>query len=244
MNQFKKRLLKLLGSPKRKYSRFVRRRMLASNSIEHRFTWIYKRNHWGNCESVSGPGSTLRYTENLRKHLPLLFSEYKVRKVLDAPCGDFNWMKEVVKEIDIHYVGADIVPQLVESNNALYKSEHVGFIHADITNGALPAVDLMICRDCLFHFSYADIAKFINNFCQSDIPYLLTTTHINKSDFENKDIKTSEFRLIDLHKPPFFFPEPLFSIDDWVEPHPARQMRLWSKGQVLGALKKMERAPR
>src|SRR5260370_61794 len=127
MNKFKQRLLKLLGSPKRKYLRLVRRRILASDSIEHRFTWVYKRNHWGDRESVSGPGSTLRYTENLRKQLPLLFAEYKVRKVLDAPCGDFNWMQEDVKEIDIDYVGADIVPQLVENNNALYKSERVGF---------------------------------------------------------------------------------------------------------------------
>ena len=242
MNKFKQRILKLLASPKRKYSRYVRRQMLASESIERRFTWIYRSNVWGDRESVSGPGSTLRYTENLRKQLPLLFAEYKIRRVLDAPCGDFNWMKEVVKENDIDYVGADIVPQLVESNNVLYKSENVGFIHADITNGTLPAVDLMICRDCLFHFSYADIAKFIKNFCRSDIPYLLTTTHINKSGFENKDIKTSEFRLIDLRKPPFFFPEPLFTIDDWVESHPARQMGLWSKDQVLDALKKIDGA--
>jgi len=233
--KIKQQFLKLLGSPRRKYVRFVRRRMLASDSIEHRFTWIHKSNLWGDRESASGPGSTLRYTENLRRRLPALFAEYEVRKVLDAPCGDFNWMKEVVRETGIRYVGADIVPQLVADNNARYKSERIGFIHADITRGALPAADLMICRDCLFHLSNADVARFVDNFCRSDIPYLLTTTHINHSGFDNRDIRTSEFRLLDLRKPPFSFPEPLCAIDDWIEDHPPRQMCLWSRDQLLGA---------
>jgi hypothetical protein len=38
--------------------------------------------------------------------------------MLDAPCGDFNWMKEVDLSA-VHYTGGDIVEPLVNSNHLL-----------------------------------------------------------------------------------------------------------------------------
>ena len=78
----------------------------------------------------------------------------------------------------------------------------------------------MICRDCLFHFSYEDIFKFFENFINSNIKFLLTTSHFNdynnnKSFFKNKNILTGDFRKIDLFSEPFSFKKNyLLSIED------------------------------
>lgn len=237
MSKSRNWLIKLLGSPKRKYLRFARKNILNAGTIEQRFTWVYNTKHWGNEESISGPGSTLKYTENLRKNLPSLFRQYEILSVLDAPCGDFNWMKEVVRSTEVSYFGMDIVQKLVEENQTRYRADNINFGHGDITQSELPASDLMICRDCLFHLSYDDIYRFLKNFLRSDIKFLLTTTHVNYAgDFENEDIKSSDFRKIDLFLPPFALPEPLRAIDDWIDPYPPRQMCLWSKQQIADAL--------
>ena len=41
--------------------------ILKLDNIEDRFIEIYNANCWGNKKSVSGGGSTLKYTENLRE---------------------------------------------------------------------------------------------------------------------------------------------------------------------------------
>ena len=91
-------------------------KLLSIPSNEDRFTWIYKKKIWSKGESRSGPGSTLKYTENLRKQLPILFQKYSIQKIFDAPCGDFNWMRLVVDKLDVNYLGADIVPELIKNN--------------------------------------------------------------------------------------------------------------------------------
>jgi len=59
------------------------------------FSQIHRNNLWGEQESVSGNGSSLAATANLRQELPPLLAGLNVTSLLDAPCGDFNWMKEV-----------------------------------------------------------------------------------------------------------------------------------------------------
>ncbi|MBT8568911.1 class I SAM-dependent methyltransferase [Polynucleobacter paneuropaeus] len=206
-------------------------------NIEDRFTSIYSENYWGNTESVSGDGSTLEYTKNLRKLLPLMFQEFSITSIFDAPCGDFNWMHDLLKNLQMRYIGGDIVLPLIQANNRNYGSETTRFIHIDLTQFQFPSVDLMICRDCLFHLSFSDSKLVIENFLKSDIKYLLTSTHKNSNNFQNGDIETGDFRKIDLFSAPYNFPKnPLFRIDDWLKPDPEREMCLWSREQVLESL--------
>lgn len=107
-------------------SRF--QQVLARGSVEDRFTWIYKTNYWQSDESVSGVGSTLEYTENLRKELPLLISKYSISRVFDAPCGDFNWMRHLLPVINVNYIGGDIVRPLIDEHNQKYKTSTITFI--------------------------------------------------------------------------------------------------------------------
>ncbi|MGA0133216.1 MAG: class I SAM-dependent methyltransferase [Opitutales bacterium] len=209
----------------------------AMGSIEERFTWIYENNYWQEGESASGTGSTLRYTENLRKELPGLFSRFGVQKIFDAPCGDFNWMRLVVASTGVRYQGADIVRPMIESLQTRHGSERVTFVHLDLIRGPFPRADLMVCRDCLFHLSYADARRVLENFVASGTPYLLTTTHRDDGTWVNRDIPTGGFRPMDLFAPPYSLPrDPLARVEDWVAPDPEREMCLWSREQVAAAL--------
>lgn len=182
------------------------RKSINSLPLKERFSKIHAINYWGNSESLSGKGSTVEHTEKLREFLPYIFKKYKVGIVFDAPCGDFNWMRLVVDKLDVNYLGADIVPELIKNNKLNYQAEKISFIEMDLTKDLFPNADLMICRDCLFHLSFEDTKKLLKNFLDSNIEYLLTTTYANKSLFVNTDIVSGHFRLIDLTISPYNFP--------------------------------------
>jgi hypothetical protein len=204
---------------------------------EDRFTWIYESNHWKSKESASGSGSTLAYTSQLRSELPGLLQRLGVRTLFDAPCGDFNWMAEVLPNLDVVYIGADIVKPLVDSLNESHGSDRVTFIHLDLISSPHIKADLMFCRDALFHLSFEDAKSVLRNFVNSNTPYLLTTCHFMSPGFKNLDIVTGDFRTLDLRLEPFRLPAGfLFKIEDWVAPDPERYMLLWSRDQVIAAV--------
>jgi hypothetical protein len=78
--------------------------VFALKNAEDRFTLIYKKKYRQNEESVSGFGSTLEYTANLRNKLPELFGKFSIKTIFDAPCGDFNWMGYILKENNLNYI--------------------------------------------------------------------------------------------------------------------------------------------
>src|ERR1035437_7820532 len=92
----------------KKYIHYV----LNSKDVEQRFTNIYRYNKWNGKESISGTGSDIYNTKIIIKELPILFNEYGISTMLDLPCGDFNWMRNVDLN-DIDYTGADIVIDLI-----------------------------------------------------------------------------------------------------------------------------------
>lgn len=214
-----------------------RREIFAHDDIEQRFSVIHDQNYWRSAETVSGSGSTLAATENLRKELPALFERFSIHSVFDAPCGDFSWMREVVAGSNITYHGADIVRSLVEANRAAYANERTTFSHLDITRAEFPHADLWLCRDSLFHLSNEDIARALDRFANSSIDYMLATTHINTNGFRNFDIATGDCRLLDLFAAPHSLPTDVgHRIIDYRDPDPPREMCLWSRPQIAATL--------
>ncbi len=199
---------------------------------EDRFTAIYKHNEWKNEESRSGEGSTLEYTRNIRKEIPPLIERYGFKTILDAPCGDYHWFHRIQRAQDTQYIGADIVEPLIATNQENFGNENTRFIHLDIIEQQLPDADLWLCRDCLVHLSYGDIFSVIANFLDSNIRYLLTSTHPDCD--RNIDIPTGHFRLLNLALPPFSFCKPILLIDDWIEGSPVRHLALWEKKDLAG----------
>ncbi|SMD46069.1 hypothetical protein SAMN00777080_4748 [Aquiflexum balticum DSM 16537] len=181
-------------------------------STKEVFSKIYKENYWVYGKSVSGTGSDIDQTNVIISELEKLFQEYEIKSILDAPCGDFNWMNQVKLE-GIDYLGIDIVEELIQSNNFTYKNcSGLDFKTGNIIIDELPKVDLIFCRDCLVHFSFADIKKALDNFKRSGSKYLLTTSFIKHPTA--KDIQTGFWRPVNLNKLPFFFPSPLRTINE------------------------------
>lgn len=117
--------------------------------------------------------------------------------------------------VDLHgvrYTGGDIVPEIIAEATRRHGTPGRRFLVLDLTRSPLPAADLLLCRDCLVHLSYADIAKAVANIRSSEIEYLLTTTFTKESRFT--DIVTGDWRPIDLEAPPFSFPPPLELLDE------------------------------
>ncbi|MFN4016072.1 MAG: FkbM family methyltransferase [Reyranella sp.] len=205
--------------------------------MESAFTQFYTTNKWGNKESKSGAGSTLAYTANLREKLPILVREHGIKSMFDAPCGDFNWMKEVKFDDDFIYMGGDIVADLIAHTAEKYSSPKRSFMRFDVVTDEFPKVDMWFCRDLLFHLPFKLGLSALENFTRSQIKFAMITTHVNSGTFLNKDTdRAGPFRLMDLFSPPFNFPLPLARVRDYVAPYPPREMCLWTREQVISAL--------
>ena len=226
-------------------SRFGRRliqlrrekRILSQFDVKDReqlFSHYYETGLWNSEESASGPGSTLEYTENIRREIPLLIERLGIRKILDAPCGDYNWFQSIPRSDDVEYIGGDIVKALVKHNQDVHGNRNTRFVHIDILMDKLPEADLWLCRDCLFHLSNEDVFLAFRNFLNSGMRYLLTSTHTEC--MENTDIPTGRFRELNLERAPFNLGIPAVAMDDWVEGFPVRKLALWERDQVANAL--------
>jgi len=160
---------------------------------------------WSGNESQSGAGSSLDQTAAIRHALPLLCTRLGVRTLLDLPCGDFHWMTTV--DLDsVSYIGGDLLPELIDTNRIRYARQGRTFRVLDLVTSNLPDADLLLCRDCLVHLSFADIALAIANIRASRTPYLLTTTFPGQE--VNEDIVTGDWRPINLQAAPFDWPQP------------------------------------
>jgi hypothetical protein len=196
------------------------------------FSLIYRQNRWGSEESASGPGSTLYATTRVRAELPGLLARHGVQSMLDAPCGDFRWMREVDLGISC-YMGADIVAEMIEHLQARYGASEREFLVRDITRHDLPCADLVFCRDCLVHLSHEDVWAAIQRFRDSGSTYLLTTTYPETD--RNPNIFSGHWRPLNLQLPPFSFPEPLEMLnegpydlmDDGTPYRPDKSLGLW-----------------
>lgn len=181
-----------------------------SGKTEHEiFKDIYESNTWGDSESASGTGSSLKATDHLRVQLPALLMKHNIKSMLDLPSGDFNWMRSIDLQ-RITYTGADIVPEIVERNQK-YSDAQRRFVVLNLIEDNLPACDLILVRDCLVHLPFEQALKAVENIKRSPIQYLLVT-HFPGS--ANSDIPMGQWRPLDLCSKPFSFPAPLDVISE------------------------------
>ena len=62
---------------------------------QERFEMIYNDNFWESNESSSGIGSEIKNTKEVLRAIKLIIKQYKIRSIIDIPCGDFNWMSSL-----------------------------------------------------------------------------------------------------------------------------------------------------
>ena len=211
-------------------------KQLATMSPRSVFEAIYERNAWKGTESVSGLGSDHQQTSRVAAELPRVLQEINAKSLLDIPCGDFYWMKDV-DLTGIQYTGADIVLDLVEGNKK-YENESRTFIHCDLMTSRLPSAEVIFCRDCLVHFSNEHVWQTLRNIAQSDARYLITTTFTQRAN--KKSIVTGQWRPLNLQASPFNLPAPLNLIDEQCTQddgaYPDKMLGLWSVETIRTAV--------
>jgi len=182
-------------------------------SNKTKFTEIYASEGFtGRQYPSSGIGSSLEQTAVIRQELPKLLVDYKIRSLVDVPCGDFTWMRKVNLD-GVDYQGFDIVEQIIVSNKKKYTARNLKFGALDIVKDIPPKADLIFCRDCLVHLSNIDVLKALSNLKKSGSTYLLTTTFPN-ADVNADMVSARGWRPLNLQKRPFNLPETLLLINE------------------------------
>jgi SAM-dependent methyltransferase len=216
--------------------RFVARAKAADSeppSRKERFSLIYRHGLWTDGDPavpLSGGGSTLQATQTIRERLPELLQDLQCETLLDVGCGDFTWMSTVA--LPCRYIGADVVPSVIESNSKFADDRRTFVLH-DAVNEQLPEADVVLCREVLFHLSLEDALSVLRTILRSERSYLVATT--DARTLFNGDIETGDFRLLNLEKRPFRFPPPLRTLpDEWMSE--GRRLGVWQIESIRSAL--------
>ncbi len=185
-------------------------------NLKNTFSEIYIKNSWGGVNSASGPGSDLIQTKLIIEEIPNLIIKHNIKKITDAPCGDFFWMSNVISKVYDYidsYTGLDIVDKLIDENKIKYKKDKINFFSQDLTKSTLNYSDLIICRDCFLHLSYKNIYKILENFKKSGSNLLLVSTYTQHENFDVDEFFPAG-RALNLEKPPFNLEKSLALINE------------------------------
>jgi len=176
-------------------------------------------------ESVSGIGSSLAYTENYRKNLLKIITKYDIKNIFDCSCGDWNWMKEIKEQLPI-YVGNDVVKNLIENNNKLYKTDKISFVHGDmistLRNYENKKFDLIVCRHTFEHLPEEYCIEAINEYKRvANYAIITTNNSLNVSNVNINKVANGNSRGIHLHLSPYvhLLNEPVESFYDSIGEH-------------------------
>src|SRR5689334_13257574 len=125
----------------------------------------------------------------------------QIRSVVDLGCGDWQF-SQYIDWSGIQYTGVDLVPSVVEQNQARFAKSNVRFQLYDGDFSRLPRADLLIAKDVLQHWSNKTVHEFLPTLQR--YPYSLITNCINpRGPTRNIDIPDGGYRYLDLRLPPF-----------------------------------------
>jgi hypothetical protein len=190
------------------------------------FAEIARSNYWGSEESISGPGSTLEVTESLRRGLEVHLPALGIKTLVDAPCGDLNWIRHLQYRFE-RYIGIDLVPEIIEKLRKLALPRH-HFQTGNIVTDILPTADAILCRDCLVHLPFEAAKSAMRLMSRSGCRYIMATTfpHLEA----NADILLGQWRMLNLQAAPFNLPPPMILIHDGdhhLPPYDDKSLGIW-----------------
>ena len=133
-------------------------------------------------ESLSGPGSTIKNTSEVRKLIQTFLINNNIKSILDLGCGDWNWFS-LLDLRETSYLGWDADTDMIVSHLFNYGGDNIEFDVKDIVLEPYPQSDLIICRDVLFHMPI-QMALSVLNKIKKSCKYLISTS------FREVDINT------------------------------------------------------
>lgn len=166
----------------------------------------------GGDETQCGAGSTMAATANVREWLPGALKRLGVEMLIDAPCGDRNWIRHVDMP-GITYRGVD------EDEDHLKRAGDDGafVVKADLRRDLLTVsrgVAAILSRDFFQHLDDRDGATVLENFRNSGAKYLIATDHGVVENGKLEHLPEGPFRYISMTAPPFNLPPPIDQCDD------------------------------
>lgn len=162
------------------------------------FEEIYEKNVW---TYGSGHGSLPEATKGYRRFLEKFIKKNRIKTIVDFGCGDWQFSK-LVNWQDVKYHGYDIVDSLIEFNIKNYGNTNIKFSLTPDSWLDLKEAELLIVKDVLQHLSNEEVTKFIN-IASKKYKFMLITNGTNPSKMTNSEIKTGEYRPLDIRKNPF-----------------------------------------
>lgn len=160
----------------------------------------------GSTESLSGPGSNLEATKVLRPQLAEILRRLGVRSMVDAPCGDMNWMRHLGYPFE-KFIGVEISPFLVEKLRTQQFPPGYHFQVGNIATDILPTADAIFCRDCLVHLPFEAALKVRDLWRAAGFRFMLATTFVKRT--VNENIPLGSWRPLNMELAPFNWGKPI-----------------------------------
>lgn len=190
------------------------------------FESIFQKRVWGSDESMSGHGSTLAKTAVLRGRLKAAFGHFGIRSLVDAPCGDMNWMRTLDFKFE-KFIGIDIVPVLIEKLRLEAFDSIYHFQVGNVVTDILPCYDAIFCRDCLVHLPFAAVHEAYRLWKIAGFKFAFVTTFPDRRT--NSDCGTGEWRPLNMEAAPFHWPRPLMMLrEDHEPPYEDKSVGVWA----------------
>jgi SAM-dependent methyltransferase len=174
------------------------------------FESVYTTGKWAN---GSGSGSAPENTASYRAFLQDFIADNDIRTVVDLGCGDWQSSK-LLDCSQVHYIGYDVVADLVARNRVLYSAPHIQF-ECMSDEAEVPSADLLIIKDVLQHLPNSEINCIAS--LSRRYTYVLVTNTVSAELYRadgnciylqevNSDIVAGGMRPIDVLRDPFRWP--------------------------------------
>lgn len=178
---------------------------------------------YANGGSVNSAASSASRTRLLIPWLSNLLRQYRIQTMLDVPCGDLIWMRHVDIRNLYSYIGMDLIPELIRTNQQEFHDRHnMAFRQANLlTVKRFPRVDLIMSRDFLYCLPTEAIYQVIQKFRESGSRYLLATNYPGADNVYEYD--PDLYRWSGYMERPYDLRESPFSLDqiDYIDEIPA-----------------------
>ena len=194
--------------------------IFSQKSSKGRFTKIYELGYWvENASGIfsykslfnkkSGPSGVGGLRENSLPFLEFLqnfIDKHEIRCIIDLGCGDFLSMRHIKIPDDAHYLGIDIVDELIADNSRKYSRKNIEFKAIDnLEDFEKYSSDLLIVKDTMQLWTLNQIHHFIKHILPRHRYTIIVNNFLPVSGQkeQNADITEADSRPINLQAPPF-----------------------------------------